>query len=76
MRTLTDLFDGLSRRKKFRNACKHFHSVSRLKKGSSEVGKVTDEDSRIEVSGEQMLASIFKQGVLEANKTYSLVDKA
>jgi len=39
-----------------------------------EVGEVADEDSGVKVSGEQMFACIFKQGVLKANKTYTLVD--
>ena len=75
-RPLTDFFDRLSRRKEFRDARKRFHCVSWLKQGSSEVGEVTDEDSGVEASGEQVLASIFKQGILETDEAYSLVYEA
>lgn len=75
-RPLTDLVNRLSRRKVICNAREHLHCVSWLEQRPSEVWEVADEDSRIKVSGEQMGAGIFEQGVLEAGEAYSLVDKA
>lgn len=58
-----------------RNPRKHIHRISLFEQGSPEVGEVTDKDSRIKVSCGKMFSGIFEQGVLKANKTYSLVDE-
>lgn len=70
----TDILNGIIRRHMFRHALEHLNLLIPRYQLSPQIGEIRDEDARVEVALEEVVACVFEPGFGEVLEADALVD--